>query len=532
MKQLLQFAAVLEAFALACQEFPSEPPMPVTIAASWPREMFVRDSDTLGLTVTLRNAPGTGVTGLRTVWQSSDVAVLQVAAVSPSKDASRKDSLTVQLRAVAKASAPGRVVVSVAVAESSGLARSEFQDTITVMERWVSVTAGGSHSCALTIGGTAYCWGTGTSGQIGNGSSAGSLIPVRVFAPSGVSFSYATAGDAHTCGAVSAGVLYCWGNNGSGALGTGTRLNVFIPVPVASGQTFLSAAAGAGFTCAISDQKYGFCWGIDQVGQVGDNSVPGAGGPCGAAFCKLTPVEVTFGIVGGTYAYPQFLSLTASASGAHACGVDVTGSVDCWGWNAFGQLGVGSKPLGTCTVAGLSFPCSVSAIPITSVVSLGGVSAGGDHTCAVTASGDAYCWGKNASGELGAPTSETCVVDLGSGPVSYPCSRSPIRVSTSTKFSSVGAGSTHTCGLTPSGVAYCWGANDRGQLGDSTFTPRTIPVPVSGGHAFSSLSVGVGHACGVISRGAAYCWGRNDSGQLGNGAQADSPYPVRVSEHQ
>jgi alpha-tubulin suppressor-like RCC1 family protein len=97
-------------------------------------------------------------------------------------------------------------------------------------------------------------------------------------------------------------------------------------------------------------------------------------------------------------------------------------------------------------------------------------------------------------------------------------------------FSNVTAGSSHTCALTSAGAAYCWGANDHGQLGDGTLTMRTSPVLVGGGLTFFSLSAGGSHTCGVTI-GGAYCWGANGNGQLGDGTTTDSAVPAKVSGH-
>jgi alpha-tubulin suppressor-like RCC1 family protein len=96
---------------------------------------------------------------------------------------------------------------------------------------------------------------------------------------------------------------------------------------------------------------------------------------------------------------------------------------------------------------------------------------------------------------------------------------------------SLAAGGAHTCGLTAAGAAYCWGSNSNGQLGNGTIGGMNIAgAPVSGGITFVSLSAGGAHTCGVTPDGAIYCWGANASGQLGDGTQADRGGPVRVTE--
>jgi len=119
-----------------------------------------------------------------------------------------------------------------------------------------------------------------------------------------------------------------------------------------------------------------------------------------------------------------------------------------------------------------------------------------DFTCGLTHDGTAYCWGSNNFGQLGINTTNS--------------SRVPVPVIGGLTFSSLAAGSQHTCGLVvPSGVAYCWGRNNHGFVGDGTTTTRLAPVPVSGGRVFSSISAAVHHTCGITPGGAAYCWGYN-----------------------
>ena len=97
-------------------------------------------------------------------------------------------------------------------------------------------------------------------------------------------------------------------------------------------------------------------------------------------------------------------------------------------------------------------------------------------------------------------------------------------------FATVSArGYNHTCGVTTSGDAYCWGKNSFGQLGDGTTTDRLTPTPVIGGLTFPAISAGGNHTCGVTPSGDAYCWGDNTSGQLGDGTTTDSSVPVPVS---
>jgi len=137
------------------------------------------------------------------------------------------------------------------------------------------------------------------------------------------------------------------------------------------------------------------------------------------------------------------------------------------------------------------------------------------HSCGRTISGAAYCWGDNEGGQLGSGSTTS--------------SRTPVKVTGELSFAAVSAGGGHTCGLTTTGAVYCWGDNSLGQLGNGSRTGSTAPTPVAGGLTFTSVSSGSSHSCGVTTAGAAYCWGANGNGQLGDGSRLDSSIPVAVA---
>jgi alpha-tubulin suppressor-like RCC1 family protein len=200
----------------------------------------------------------------------------------------------------------------------------------------------------------------------------------------------------------------------------------------------------------------------------------------------------------------QVLSFRQVNAGAgHTCGVTTDNLAYCWGLNNYGQLGIGEAPIQLRPVAvagGLRFRQ---------------VSPGDLHTCGVTTVNRAYCWGRNASGQLGENTT-------------MQPSRTPIAVAGALLFRQVSAGEAHTCGVTTDNVAYCWGANFFGHLGDGTGNDSSTPVAVAGGLRFRQVSAGAHHTCGVALNDLTYCWGGNFSGQLGDGTTTNRFTPVRV----
>jgi alpha-tubulin suppressor-like RCC1 family protein len=143
------------------------------------------------------------------------------------------------------------------------------------------------------------------------------------------------------------------------------------------------------------------------------------------------------------------------------------------------------------------------------------VVSGESHTCGMTTAGTAYCWGAGDRGQLGNGSAETKLT--------------PVPVSGGLVFDMLSAGSEYTCGVTTSGSAYCWGKGDQGQLGDGSTADRLSPVRVIGAPAFASIATGRTHTCAATAAGDAYCWGSGAQGRLGNGSTTDHPTPVLVS---
>jgi alpha-tubulin suppressor-like RCC1 family protein len=148
---------------------------------------------------------------------------------------------------------------------------------------------------------------------------------------------------------------------------------------------------------------------------------------------------------------------------------------------------------------------------------LAAVSAGGGHSCGLTLADLAYCWGNNLFGQLG----------NGSPPLSRSI---PSLVGDGLRLATVSAGGSHACGLTGAGDAYCWGRNVDGQLGDGTFDNRSTPGLVAGAVTFAAVDAGGNHTCGITSAHAVYCWGFNGSGQVGDGTTTTRVAPILAAD--
>jgi alpha-tubulin suppressor-like RCC1 family protein len=170
-------------------------------------------------------------------------------------------------------------------------------------------------------------------------------------------------------------------------------------------------------------------------------------------------------------------------------------------------------------------PAPALATTAASALAFSQVSAGTYHTCGVTTDSLAYCWGWNYAGQLGNGTLHTLESCYTED---ENCSTRPVAVLGGLRFRNVSAGGAHTCGVTTDRRAYCWGDNTYGQLGDGTRSQRLTPVAVLGGRRFRQVSAGGYHTCGVTTDSLAYCWGLNDDGQLGDGTRSQRLTPVAV----
>jgi alpha-tubulin suppressor-like RCC1 family protein len=297
------------------------------------------------------------------------------------------------------------------------------------------VVAGDFHSCALIVGGTVQCWGSNSSGRLGDGSNTDSLTPIAVTGLAGPAIAL-EAGKDHTCAIIQGGSVQCWGRNNAGQLGNGSTIDQPTPVQV-SGLTgpVTALAGGQEHTCALIQGGAMQCWGENAFGRLGDNSTTDS----------TTPVSVID--LAGT--------VTAIAAGTfHSCALIQGGAMQCWGFNNFGQLGDGTKTLRTKprSVTGLGGP--VTAIAVGTV-----------QTCAVINGGGAQCWGDNSVGQLGDGTKTerlvpTSVNGLGGA------------------VTAMAPGGGFTCARISAGSVQCWGLNSRGELGDGTEDSSTAPVDV------------------------------------------------------
>lgn len=344
---------------------------------------------------------------------------------------------------------------------------------------WVALDAGDLAACARRADGSLRCWGDGSLGQTGQPGAEGPLgSPAQVGADT--DWLSVTSGLRFACGIQQGGRLSCWGSASRGALGIGSSSDRAEPTPVGADTDWTRVDVQLDDGCGIRGTGDLYCWGRNVYGHLGD----------GTTLTRVAPAQVAAGKTWKRVALGR----------THTCGIADEGGVDvplCWGWDNNGELGNGAGVTNQLTPA-----------PV--VVPGGGapwiaIAAGYNHTCAVRQDGTLWCWGRNASGQLGDGTTTARAQPTQALPAG------------ATDWIDVAAAGDFTCGLRATGALFCWGVNNNAQLGlGHTNTPVSTPTQV-GADAYAALDVSANHGCAVTAGGALRCWGRNANGELGLG---------------
>lgn len=401
-------------------------------------------------------------------------------------------------------------------------------------------------SCGL-LSGNVYCWGTNAYGQLGDGTTNDSLVPVKVVReayPDGIGTHTVTdivSGGWTNCLIIETGDVYCWGDNNSGRLGINLNyasLN-YSTVPrkvnMPAGQTAVKLGSSSGAYCALTSSSRLYCWGQNADGQVGNNSTAN----------RISPV-----LIGGPSPSGGFGGLAnktvtdVSGFGAfnkHLCAI-AEGKAYCWGRNERGEIGnnpAGSAPFTTDVLV----PTAVHASGVLSGKTVTSISGDGEddhaHTCAMaytTTPNDAkaYCWGGHGTyGTLGNNTSNSSG-SYSKVPVAvYASGAGVLNGKTVTEIATTAVGGCAIARPTASDDnarrAYCWGGHDT--RGDGTSGATIVPVAVSDpagiftNNPVTNIAGGAHRAC-ALALNRSYCWGANGMGQIGDGTTTHRRTPT------
>jgi alpha-tubulin suppressor-like RCC1 family protein len=346
----------------------------------------------------------------------------------------------------------------------------------------LDIGAGQMYSLAVCEGGAVLGSGGNWLGQLGDGTTMDSEVPVEAIGPKGGS-RLVTSKSGHTLAVNRNGDVWAWGNNGLGQLGFGQPgWYETAPGQVPGLGEVIAVAAGHDHSLALRADGTVWAWGGNWIGQLGE---PSAGG------WTLNPVRVT-----------ALSNVVAIAAGwYHSLALTEDGTLWAWGANVLGQLGIGQTSWGEWA------PVAVLDLP--DVVSIG---TGVSHSLAVTGDGSLWAWGANLSGQLGDGTRTN--------------RNAPVRVVGLSGGTAVAGGEHHSISLLTDGTVWTWGRNAQGQLGDGSTEDSNVPVQVGGLQNIVAVAAGSWHSMALDQRSLVWTWGQN-RGALGNGRTDNTNAPVK-----
>jgi alpha-tubulin suppressor-like RCC1 family protein len=341
--------------------------------------------------------------------------------------------------------------------DASTVSKSSPVSVVGGFTDWCQVSTGNLHSLGVRKNGTAWGWGSGAGGQLGDNTTVSKSSPVSVVGGF-TDWCQVSVNEGHSLGVRQNGTAWAWGTATLGRLGDNTVVTKSSPVSVVGGFTdWCQVSAGNVHSLGVRQNGTAWAWGCNGSGRLGNN----------ATVDRSSPVSV----VGNFTDWCQ-----VSAGNAHSLGVRQNGSAWAWGLNTNGQLGdntVVTKSSPVSVVGGFTNWCQVSA--------------GSIHSLGVRTNGSLWAWGSNLTGRLGDGTAVSR-----SSPVSV--------VGGFTDWCQVSAGGAHTIGIRTNGAAWAWGSNGSGRLGDNTTTDRSSPVSVVGNFTnWYQVSAGNDHSLGIIS---------------------------------
>ena len=337
------------------------------------------------------------------------------------------------------------------------------------------VCNGARHTCVMRATGEVFCSGRNLDGELGDGTAQTRWTWVPVQGVSGATQLACRGG--HSCAITGSGV-FCWGQNTNGQLGAGNADVTHSAVQVQGLTDATQLAIGEGFSCARRSSGAVSCWGDGSNGRLGN----------GATDPSASPVAVS-GLSD---------AVEVAAGRAHACASKADGTVVCWGAARSGQVGQGGERPRD----------SVTPIAAQGVAGATHVAAGGNHSCAVTASG-VMCWGQNNYGQSGAGEENIMV---------------PTAVAGLTGATQLRLARSRTCALVGGGAVQCWGYNNHtaqllgvGSEEQKVTTPTNV-IGLTGIRDFDTSGASTsGSACGLNAANQLWCWGTAADGRFGNG---------------
>lgn len=325
--------------------------------------------------------------------------------------------------------------------------------------------------CALRTDMKLWCWGPNDNGEVGDGTMVAVPMPIQV-ATSIFNLTQIAMSWYSTCASRADGSVWCWGNNAFYQLGNESNTDSSIPVHATAAGFFDQVAPGAFHTCARKNDGTIWCWGAGTSGQLGNGSM------------MSSPTAVQAGnTIGGPFDH-------VVSSVNRSCALKHDGTVWCWGDNSNGALGNGNTVNSDTPVQ----PANSESATFRQIATAPG------HSCALKSDGTLWCWGNNNVGQLGDGTTTNSLAPVRAAP------------SLGSTLTSVSAGDNHTCAVTNDGGLWCWGIGSGLGNGSGVNSPTPVQPENSSGGRFIQVAAGKNHTCAAKDDGTLWCWGENIGG--------------------
>ncbi|HTR53198.1 MAG TPA: hypothetical protein VMJ10_21030 [Kofleriaceae bacterium] len=393
------------------------------------------------------------------------------------------------------------------------LGGTDITATPTNVGQAAAVSAAEDQTCFIGTAGSLACTGRNSLGQLGPGIAPGEThTPAQ--ADTRTDWASITAGGTHACGLTSGGTAMCWGYNSEDELGDGTSIDRDVPAPMNNAVTLTAVSAGTSTTFGLTATGTALLWGCDWVAD--DNNATAETMAMSGWTAEVAAEEHTCGLIGtalwcrgddsngqigdgnmsGTPANYQVAGAWSAVAvgGYTTCAINSsTAKVNCWGEGDSGQIGNNATndtatPQAVLLAGGLGAPQQIAV--------------GYDFACAITAPGALSCWGNNSCGELGDGTGTN--------------QSSPVRAGSRTDWIEVSAGGSHVCGITANHALWCMGSGGEGAVADPGLQNALAPEQVGADLDWAHVAAGDDFTCAIKMDGTRWCFGTDDNGQLGN----------------
>ncbi|MBI3233425.1 MAG: T9SS type A sorting domain-containing protein [Bacteroidetes bacterium] len=349
---------------------------------------------------------------------------------------------------------------------------------------WVNIACGVNHSFGIKSNGTLWDWGLNNYGQLGNGTFINQKSPLQIGSDN--KWVNITGGIYHSLALKSNGTLWGWGRNNKGQLGDGSNINRSAPLQIGKDNIWVALSAGNEHNIGLQSDGTISTWGSNNNGQLGDSSTTNSN----------SPIKLTTNL---------YIWINVSGGYHHTVGLKSDGTIWSWGYNTYGQLGLGDTAY------------RYSPVQIGKDNKWVSVIAGSSHCIGLKSDGTLWGWGRNVYGELGDGSITNRDI--------------PVQIGTDNDWISMTAAPAFTLAIKSDGTLWAWGFNPFGQLGDGTTTQRNSPVKIGSDDTWVSISADGPRTLGLKADGTIWGWGDNTYNEIGDSTNVNQKSPVKIGLH-